>query len=772
MAVKSGSPFGLRLRATLSRITEEAAHLLGVEGAGLRLLEGDELVRVAAYGPEGAVMARERLKLGESLSGRVAVTGQPVAVATPEVDPSQDPVYRAMARRHGFRSWLGVPLRDQERVIGVLVMQSRTEERFGPADVRLLEAFAGQAAVAIENAQLYEREHERRRQLEAVREVTAWLASETDLATLLERISRLATELLSVRSVAVYLWDEASETLVPRAWHGFGDWLGDLHLKLGEGLTGTVAQRRVGIIADDYRAAPFAQPVVVERTTAVAALGEPLIYEGELRGVITASAEPGERTFDEQDREVLALFAAQAMIAIEHARLHEARDRALAEAEARRRRAGFLAEASASLASSLDYDATLQQVARLAVPTIGDVCTVFVVAEDGEVRRAATVHDDSISESLVEALWRSWSGLASPNSSVATAIRTGRPVFTPAISLDHRESIAENAEHLQTLHALGFHASIVVPLHARGETTGALAFFLSDSARQYDPTDLALAESLAGRAALAVDNARLYREARRAIQIRDEFLSVAAHELKTPITTLLGFSQLLLSQLDRKDALDDRIVVRALRAVEQGSRRMSRLVTQILDVSRLDGGRLTLDLQDADLAPLVRGIAEAMQTTTSRHAIRVQTPESLPAVVDPLRLEQVVTNLLDNAIKFSPTGGEIEIELSQPAPGTGRLVVTDHGVGIPPERRDHIFERFYQAHEGDHVAGLGLGLFISRQIVELHGGSITPEFPLDGGCRFSIDLPTEPADTAVPVNAARGAMGTMGAMGEGKERAP
>jgi signal transduction histidine kinase len=176
---------------------------------------------------------------------------------------------------------------------------------------------------------------------------------------------------------------------------------------------------------------------------------------------------------------------------------------------------------------------------------------------------------------------------------------------------------------------------------------------------------------------------------------------------------------------------------------------MSRLVTQILDVSRLDGGRLMLEYQDADLSSLVRGIAEAMQTTTSRHTLCVRTPATLPALVDSLRLEQVVTNLLDNAIKFSPAGGEIVVELSESAPGMGRLVVTDHGVGIPAERRQHIFERFYQAHEGDHVAGLGLGLHISRQIVDLHGGSITPEFPPEGGCLFTIDLPLRPTDAAL-----------------------
>src|SRR5215218_8876468 len=134
MAIEERSRLGPRLRETLSRITEEAAHLLDAEGAGLRLVEGDELIRVAAYGPEGAVMVRERIRLGESLSGHVASTGRPVIVNDPDAEPSEDPVYRAIAERHGFRSWLGVPLRDQERVIGVLVMQSRTAQRFGPAD--------------------------------------------------------------------------------------------------------------------------------------------------------------------------------------------------------------------------------------------------------------------------------------------------------------------------------------------------------------------------------------------------------------------------------------------------------------------------------------------------------------------------------------------------------------------------------------------------------------------------------------------------------------
>jgi signal transduction histidine kinase len=325
---------------------------------------------------------------------------------------------------------------------------------------------------------------------------------------------------------------------------------------------------------------------------------------------------------------------------------------------------------------------------------------------------------------------------------VAAAIRSGQAVLTAEIPHDYVERVALDTEHLEILRKLDLRSSIAVPLRARGETLGALALFLSGSDRRYGPADLSLANELAGRAALAIDNARLYREARRAVQVRDEFLSVAAHELKTPVTTLLGFAQLLIGQLNQKGVLDERMVGQAVRAVERGSNRMSRLVSQILDISRLDGGRLVLDYQDTDLAALVRGIATAMQTTTNRHMLVVRTPECVPATVDSLRLEQVVTNLLDNAIKYSPAGGQIVVEFEQPSPELARLCVADHGIGIEPERRQHIFERFYQAREGDHASGMGLGLYISRQIVELHGGAIRPEFPPEGGARFFVDLPT------------------------------
>lgn len=408
------------------------------------------------------------------------------------------------------------------------------------------------------------------------------------------------------------------------------------------------------------------------------------------------------------------------------------------------RRAAFAAEASAILASSLDYEATLRQVAGLAVPVLADWCTVYMLGEGGQVRRVAVGYVGQTHAELARALSRYPPSPVSPNSSVAEAMRTGEPVLTPVIPDRYVEAIAQDAEHLDIMRRLAFRSSLVVPLVARGETLGALALFSTDPARRYSAQDVALAEDLARRAGLAVDNARLYRDARQAIQARDEFLSVAAHELRTPLTSLVGFAQILRRQLDGVDGPDERVLRRGVEAIDHQSDRLSRLVSRLLDVSRIEDGRLVLEPAVTDLATLVRAIAEAVGVNTGRHEIAVQAPPALWATVDALRIEQVVGNLVDNAIKYSPDGGRIDVELLAGGDRTVRLSVTDSGVGIPPEKRARIFDRFYRAHTDSHTSGLGLGLYISRQIVELHGGSIRAEFPPRGGTRFVVDLPTVP----------------------------
>jgi signal transduction histidine kinase len=168
--------------------------------------------------------------------------------------------------------------------------------------------------------------------------------------------------------------------------------------------------------------------------------------------------------------------------------------------------------------------------------------------------------------------------------------------------------------------------------------------------------------------------------------------------------------------------------------------KLARLVEQMLDVSRVKAGRLEIEPQKTDLVSLLRGIVDNAERNTPKHSISLRAPRAITASIDPLRLEQVLVNLVDNAVKFSPSGGSIDVEVSKDG-RSARIAVTDHGIGIPVEHRDRIFEQFYQAHAGGSAAGMGLGLYISRQIAELHGGSLQAEFPAEGGTRFVVTLP-------------------------------
>jgi signal transduction histidine kinase len=229
-------------------------------------------------------------------------------------------------------------------------------------------------------------------------------------------------------------------------------------------------------------------------------------------------------------------------------------------------------------------------------------------------------------------------------------------------------------------------------------------------------------------------------ERKRAEEVRDEFLSVAAHELKTPMTSLRGFAQVLLGQLDRHETPDPARLSHALRAIDRQSEKLAVLVSQLLDISRIEAGRLVLDRAHTDVVAIVESVVANARARTSRHPVEVHTPAALSANVDPLRLEQVLTNLVDNAIKYSPDGGAIRIE-ARHSKGDLRLVVADRGIGIPPEHRGRIFDRFYQAHPEQRLGGMGLGLYISRQIVDLHGGRMDAEFPAAGGTRVIVTLP-------------------------------
>ena len=229
-------------------------------------------------------------------------------------------------------------------------------------------------------------------------------------------------------------------------------------------------------------------------------------------------------------------------------------------------------------------------------------------------------------------------------------------------------------------------------------------------------------------------------EAEHAVRGRDEFLSVAAHELKTPVTSLRGFAQLAIRQLDTTGQIEPPLARQAFDVIDRQADRLTSLVGRLLDVSRIQAGRLVLEPRPSDVTALTDAVLAGARARTTRHEITLDAPGPLVAHVDPMRLEQVVTNLVENAIKYSPNGGPIEVSVAAPA-GLVEIAVRDRGLGIPPEHRASIFDRYYQAHALSQGGGMGLGLYISRQIVELHGGELHAEFPEDGGTRFVVSLP-------------------------------
>jgi PAS domain S-box-containing protein len=379
----------------------------------------------------------------------------------------------------------------------------------------------------------------------------------------------------------------------------------------------------------------------------------------------------------------------------------------------------FLAEAGGVLAGSLEEEETLERVARLAVPAYAEGCGVFLEDENGGVRCVATAGSGDTEEVPPP-------GLAV----VARVIQFGRPETRSGLS----EADPASAR------AGGTYAYLCVPLRVRGHTLGALTFVTSK--RAYDGQDLSLAQELARRAALALDNASLHRDAREAIRLREEFLSIASHELKTPISALQLQVQSLLAGLARSGAnFDPERLKRGLERVDRQVKRQTLLVNDLLDVSRLSAGRLELVREPLELGALVRDVADRFEQEYARTGTPLEltlAPE-VRGQWDRLRLDQVLTNLLSNALKYG-RGNPVRVTLEE-KDGRARLRVRDGGIGIAKEHLPRLFHRFERAVSERNYGGFGLGLWIARQIVEAMGGHIEVESVLGEGSTFHVELP-------------------------------
>jgi PAS domain S-box-containing protein len=696
-----------------------------------------------------------------------------------------------------FTSAMIVPLTARERTFGAITFAStEPRRRYGPDDLALAEEFARRAALVIDNARLYAEMRQSRDEIEVI------LGGVGDGITVQDRTGRLqyandpAALICGYPSAAALLAAPLAEVVGRFELmdeHGQPFPLDRLPGRLalqGQHPDATLLRFRVLATGEEHWSIVRAAPVLDERGAVVLAINtfqdvtvikqtqealaryqilaeqarDILLFIDSNGRIIEANAAAAaaygytrdELTtlsiYDLRAPESQLLVTTQMAIAERTGSLfetmHRRRDgrtfpvevssrgaliggkrilvsiiRDITERNRAAERERFLAEASGLLAASLDYEAILQALAHLAVTTIADWCTVHVFTSDGMLQPIAIAHREPAVEAHVRASFDQYADQIVPQ-----VLRGGRPV------LDR-----ELKEELPR--ALGLVSTICVSMRQRGRVLGAITLISADAERRYGVEDLALAEELAHRAGIAVDNARLYREAQEAIRLRDEFLSIASHELKTPLTSLMGYAQMLQRRLRREGGFDERNL-RALDVIVGQSGRLSKMVAALLDISRIHMGQLTIERQTLDLCALAQRVIDELQPTLVQHTIDCAARGAVLVVGDELRLEQVLHNLIQNAIKYSPSGGPVRVLVEHDG-ARAHIAISDTGIGIPAAALPHLFQRFYRAANVDekHISGLGVGLFVVKEIVMLHEGEVAVASEEGAGSTFSVWLP-------------------------------
>ncbi|WP_193199482.1 response regulator [Nostoc sp. MG11] len=427
------------------------------------------------------------------------------------------------------------------------------------------------------------------------------------------------------------------------------------------------------------------------------------------------------------------------------------------EAEIEKQNYSLLSEASRLLASSLDYHTTLTKLANLVVPTLADCCFIDVVESN------LTVFEEPIIaaatpeiEALALVLRRLYSNSIDADFGVRNVLRTGKPQLVSDASDAFFLTMRQDAEPLRLMRQINIQSYMIVPLVARdayGEIhlrkLGTITFVTNQPNRRYSKTNLAMAKALAQRAAITIDNARLYQQAIDANRIKDEFLAVLSHEIRTPLNPILGWAKLL-----RSNKLDQKKTAFALETIERNAQLQTKLIEDLLDISRILRGKLSLNVCPVDLASIVRAAMETVRLSAEVKSIQIHS--NLDSTVsqvfgDSGRLQQVVWNLLSNAIKFTPEGGQVEVYL-EPVGSQAQIRITDTGKGISRDFLPYVFDTFRQADSATtrKFGGLGLGLAIVRYLVEMHGGTVFAESLGEGqGATFIVNLPMIVTDSLV-----------------------
>jgi GAF domain-containing protein len=731
------------VQPVLDAIVESAARVCGIDDVLLRLHEGDSMVPRAHFG--SIPVPRFEISIDEPQQRWVREHG---TLHIPDVRAQND--FPMLGSVIDWRTFLSVPLRQQGEVVGLLIAR-RTEVRaFTPAQIKLLETFADQAVIAIENVRLFKELQERNRDLtEALEQQTATseilrviASSPTDIQPVLDTVAENAARLCDANNAVIHRVD--GNLLRRVAVYGqlptAGPIGGEMAIDRDKTSGRAVIDRRTIHVHDIAAESEFAGDRAQVQFGIRTALTTPLMREGVPIGLINIRRTEV-RPFTEKQIALLKTFADQAVIAIENVRLFKELDERTNELTRSVGELKALGEVGQAVSSTLDLETVLTSIVSHAVQLSGtDGGAIYEYDESSEefLLRAT----DHMEEELINALRANPPRLG--DGVVGRAAASREPVEVPNI-LEERAYAPRMREMLERF---GFRASLAVPLLREDHIIGGLVV-RRKSTGEFRPEVIELLKTFATQSVLAIQNARLFREIEdksRQIEAanrhKSEFLANMSHELRTPLNAIIGFSEVLgerlFGELNEKQAeyTDD---------ILSSGRHLLSLINEILDLSKVEAGCMELELAAFDLPLAIDNARTFVRERATRHGITldVAIDDRLGDFVgDERKIKQILLNLLSNAVKFTPEGGRIGIEARQ-ADGGVEVSVSDTGVGIAPEDQAKIFEEFRQVgadylHKSE---GTGLGLTLAKKFVELHGGRIWVESEVGKGATFTFTLP-------------------------------
>ncbi|HTP07314.1 MAG TPA: GAF domain-containing protein, partial [Anaerolineae bacterium] len=679
------------------------------------------------------------------LSGEIMRRGQPI-ITDDYVKECEKRGLNAGGRPG--RAWMGVPLNAGNVPMGIMVVSDfREEVAYSPEQLQIFAAIADQAASVLDKGRLYRETTERARQLAVLNEVGSSITSTLDLRTVLTTIVSKAMELLNAEAGSLLLVDEQHNELVFEVTLGpAAPDLRGQRMAMNKGIVGAAAQtRRPQIVNEAQQDSRWLRDV--DKTTAFstrALLAVPMIVKDKVTGVIELINKRGTDSFTEDDQALLTAFAVNAAVAVDNARLFTLTDQALAS---RLDELSTLQEIDRQLNTSLDIrrvmELTLDWGLRVIDAKAGSIA--LINRDDNTLSLMATHNYTYVPQSLPLD-----KGLA------GHVARTGQPVLVNDVSLDHRY-IAGCPDTK---------AQLSVPIKRENEVIGVIN--LENSHKDsFSILHLDSASRLADHAAIAITNAQLYAEVKRANDAKGKFVSEVAHELAQPVTAIKGFNDLMVKGM--AGPVND-MQKQFLSTVQFNAERLNTLIKDLLDIGRIETGRLKMEIGAVAIKPIIEETIRSLQSQIDERQMTVElnVADDLPNVsADRARLIQILTNLVSNAYKYTPTGGNMTITVLQlkevqprnaprgnwtradlqqlkPNPmGYLACAVKDTGFGIAPEDQAKLFTQFFRSQNPAvrEQRGTGLGLAITKSLIELQGGAIWVESELEKGSTFSFSVP-------------------------------